>query len=85
MKKKPWFVYIIECRDNSLYTGISNNLKNRIEAHNKGKGSKFTRWRFPVKLVYQEKCVTRSAALKREAEIKDLPRIKKLELINKAL
>lgn len=82
MKEKPWFTYIVECRDNSLYTGISNNVKRRVEAHNRGKGCKFTKCRYPVKLVYQQECGKKSAALKREIEIQSLHRSKKLELIN---
>lgn len=76
-----WFVYILECRDNSLYTGITNNITARIEAHNNGTGARFTRGRTPVRLVYQEACHDHSSALKREIQIKKLPKNKKLELI----
>lgn len=76
-----WKVYIIQCADNTLYTGISNNVEKRMEAHNAGKGAKYTRVRLPVKLVYQEDAEDRSAASKREAKIKKLSRAQKLKLI----
>ncbi|MDP2905948.1 MAG: GIY-YIG nuclease family protein [Candidatus Omnitrophota bacterium] len=76
----PWHVYIIECSDSKLYTGITNNLKRRIQAHNSGNGGRFTRIRTPVKLRYSEEALTRSAALKREAQIKRLPRPAKVKL-----
>ncbi len=76
-----WYVYIIKCKGFLLYTGIAKDLKRRIKEHNSGKGCKFTRYRVPVKLVYNEKARSRSIALKREAAIKRLPRKKKLELI----
>ena len=81
-KEKPdWFVYILECSDKTLYTGITNNLEKRIEQHNSGQdGAKYTRPRRPVKYVYQEKQPNRSVATKREIEIKKLSRIKKIEL-----
>jgi len=77
----PWFVYIIECRDSKLYTGISNNLERRIKAHNSGSGCRFTKYRKPVKLLYSEQYSTKPEALSREARIKGLPRKKKLALI----
>jgi len=76
-----WHIYIIECKDALLYTGITNNLDRRIKAHNSGNGCKFTKYRAPVKLVYAEKVRTKSQALKREVQIKRLPRKKKLELV----
>lgn len=75
-----WFVYILLCKDNSLYTGITNNLEKRFEDHKNGKGGRYTRSHLPVKFVYQEKLFTHSEALKREAEIKSWNRVKKLEL-----
>ncbi|MBI4706397.1 MAG: GIY-YIG nuclease family protein [Candidatus Omnitrophica bacterium] len=78
----PWHVYIVECNDSRLYTGITNNLDRRIKAHNSGKGCNFTKYRTPVKLVYSEDVLSRSQALKREARIKQLPREKKLALID---
>lgn len=82
MKEKAWSVYIVKCRDNKLYTGISNDVNKRIETHNKGKGCKFTSSRFPVKLIYKKRYGTQSAARKRELEIQKLKRNKKLELIS---
>jgi putative endonuclease len=84
MNLKPWSVYIVKCRDGKFYTGISNDVENRVRAHNKGKGCRFTRFRYPVKLAYQEECGTRSAARKRELEIQRFSRRKKLDIINKA-
>lgn len=78
-----WHTYIIECKDGKLYTGITNNIEKRIKAHNSGTGCKFTKYRVPVKLVYREDCLNRPKALIREAQIKRLPREKKLELIKK--
>jgi len=76
-----WYVYIIKCKGALLYTGITKDLKRRVKQHNCGKGSRFTRSRIPVELVYNEKAKTRSSALKKEAAIKSLPRKNKLELI----
>lgn len=72
-----WTVYILECADGSLYTGITNDLDGRIAAHNSGKGAKYTRGRGPVRLSYQEGCADRSTATRREREIKQLPRAEK--------
>lgn len=76
-----WALYIVECRDGSLYTGITNNLEKRLAAHNEGTGARFTRGRGPVKLVYSENCADRSAATKRETAVKKLSRPEKLLLI----
>lgn len=75
-----WFVYILECSDGSLYTGITNDVVQRLQKHNGGKGAQYTRSRRPVKLLYYEPCRNRSEALIREFEVKSLPREKKLEL-----
>ncbi len=80
-----WFVYIIECKDSKLYTGIANNLERRIKAHNSGSGCRFTRCRRPVELLHSEECLTKPEALSREARIKALPRTKKLALIKGAV
>lgn len=77
-----WFCYLLRCIDGSLYCGITSNLDKRIAAHNEGIGAKFTRGRRPVELVYHEICVNKSAALKREIEIKKLRRTDKLALIS---
>ena len=76
-----WYVYIISCSDNSLYTGITTDIPRRLDEHNSGKGGNYTRDRRPVKLVHKETCLTRSLALKREFRIKCLVRDKKLALI----
>ncbi len=78
-----YFVYILKCADDTLYTGIATELKRRIEEHNgSGKGAKYTRIRRPVSLVYSEEYPDRSAASKREYEIKKkMSRAEKLELI----
>ena len=75
-----WTVYILQCRDCTLYTGITDNLPRRLAAHNGGKGAKYTRGRGPVVLVHQESCPDRSAALRRERAIKALSRSQKLAL-----
>lgn len=77
----PWFVYLLRCADGSLYTGVSNDVGRRIEKHNAGTASRYTRSRLPVVLVYQEEQPGRSQALKRELAIKDLSRQKKEKLI----
>lgn len=74
-------VYILRCSDNTLYTGITNDLDRRVAMHNKGTGAKYTRSRGPVHVVYMERCADQSAALQREAAIKKLTRNEKLELI----
>lgn len=79
--EKEWVLYMLRCRDGSLYTGITNNLEKRLEAHRSGKGAKYTRGRCPLELVYTEKCEDHSAALKREVEIKKLSRDEKIQLI----
>ncbi len=78
---KNWLVYILRCRDDTLYTGITNDLENRLQAHNEKRGARYTRARVPVTLVYQEEASSRSLACRREAAIKKLTRRKKLELI----
>ena len=78
-----YFVYILECADKTLYCGYTNNLTKRILDHNSTKlGAKYTSGRRPVTLVYEESFDTVNEALKREIEIKKLPRIKKLALFN---
>jgi putative endonuclease len=76
-----YFVYIVRCADRSLYTGYARNPDERLAVHNAGKGAKYTAGRLPVVLVYQETCVSRSAALKREHEIKTWSRAKKEALL----
>ena len=79
----PYFVYILKCSDNTLYTGVAIDVDRRLQEHNNSdKGAKYTRARRPVKLVYQEKLQDRSCACKREYEIKQLNRKEKLRLID---
>ena len=77
----PWYLYIVECKDGVLYTGITTDLKRRMREHNSGNGCRFTKYRAPVELLHSEKLRSRSAALKRELKVKSLSRKKKLELI----
>ncbi len=78
-----YYVYIVECNDKTLYTGIATNIKRRLDEHNSSqKGAKYTRNRRPVKLMYKEELEDRSSASKREHTIKKLTREKKLSLIN---
>lgn len=76
-----WYLYILRCGDGTLYTGITTDVEKRFEAHQSGKGAKYTRGRGPLELVYRETCGTHSDALKREIEIKRLPREQKQALI----
>ena len=76
-----WYVYILLCRDRSLYTGSTTDIARRLKEHNSGKGSGYTRTRKPVKLIYTETYPDRSNAQKRESLIKAWPRKKKLALI----
>jgi putative endonuclease len=76
-----WLVYIVECADRSLYTGITNDLDQRMAAHRAGKGAKYTKPRRPLTLRYAEAAESKGAALRREAAIKALDRATKLTLI----
>ena len=75
-----WTCYLLQCSDQTFYCGITNDLARRLAAHNAGEGAKYTRGRTPVNLVYQEPCADKSSALKREMQIKHMPRIEKLKL-----
>ncbi len=75
------YTYILSCRDGSLYTGWTNNLEKRVQAHNSGKGAKYTKPRRPVVLAYYEEFQTKELAMKREYEIKHMTRREKLRLI----
>ncbi len=85
MTKGPWFIYMVRCGDNSLYTGIAKDVGKRILEHNSDNtsGAKYTKARRPVALVYQEACESRSVACKREYEIKQLSRKEKEELFSR--
>ena len=76
-----YFVYILHCGDDTLYTGSTDNVERRLAVHQSGKGAKYTRSRGPLTLVYREEVEDKSAALKREAAIKKLTRTQKLNLI----
>ena len=77
-----WYVYILECENKDLYTGITNNLERRFEEHRQRKGGHFTRSFRVNQLIYQEAHLTKQGALKREAQIKGWTRKKKLALIS---
>lgn len=77
------YTYIVRCRDGSLYTGWTNNLEKRIEAHNSGKGARYTKSRRPVKLVYYEEFETKEEAMSREYAIKHMKKNKKEMLLQK--
>ena len=76
-----WFFYIVKCRDDSLYSGITNDIEHRLKEHNSGTGAKYTYSRRPVKLVYSERLPNQLEARKREIQIKNWSRIKKERLI----
>lgn len=81
--KAKWHLYILHCKDGSLYTGITNDIERRLNAHECGKGAKYTRGRGPFKLMHKESFKDRSKASKREAEIKALTREEKFALFAK--
>src|SRR5512144_1654930 len=80
---RRWFVYIVKCSDDTLYTGITNDLARREAQHNSGTASRYTRSRRPVKIIYQEPCRNRSYALKKEYAVKSLSRREKEEYIDR--
>ena len=85
MAEKTWVVYLLKCRDNTLYCGVTNNLSRRLRQHNgeiKG-GAKYTQARRPCELVYHERCEDKSTAMKREYDIKQFSRIQKEQLFSK--
>ena len=77
-----WLVYMLECSDNSIYTGITNNLEERLKRHKSGNGAKYLRGRLPIKLVYKENFINRSEATKREIYIKKMSKKEKKKLID---
>jgi len=79
-KPDTWFVYMVECRDGSLYTGITNDLERRVQQHNEGLASRYTRSRRPVVLRYREPCGSRSQALIRECAVKLMTPVQKRAL-----
>ena len=80
--EKRWYVYILKCGDGTLYTGITDDVPARLQAHREGKGAKYTRGRGPLQLFYQEEAENHSAAAKREWQIKQLTRAQKEALCN---
>lgn len=80
-ENKEWVVYILRCRDNTLYTGITNNVEKRLLAHNKGTASRYTRARLPVKLIAVSSFLSQGEALRLEIKIKKQPKEKKLEYL----
>ncbi len=80
---KQWYVYMLRCKDGTLYTGMTDDLSRRLAAHNAGKGAKYTRGRGPVELVYYEELETKVEACRREYQIKRLTRQEKMKLIEK--
>jgi putative endonuclease len=80
-RKNPWYLYILECGDGSLYTGISNDVQRRLKAHQSGRGAKYTCSHLPVTLRYVEKCGRQARAMYRERQVKTFPKKKKLALI----
>jgi predicted GIY-YIG superfamily endonuclease len=81
MPDTDWYVYILRCADNTLYTGVATDVSARLATHNAGKGAKYTRGRLPVALLYQERAENRSAALRREHAIKKMRASDKRQLI----
>ena len=80
---RGWCVYLLRCRDGSLYTGATNDLERRLAHHVAGRGARYTRSRLPVRLVHAEPARDRSAALRREAAVKRLSRTEKLALVRR--
>lgn len=78
-----WYVYIVKCNDDTLYTGITNDVNKRVKKHNAGRGAKYTKVRLPVVLVWTLLVGTKSEAAKLEYQIKQLTRLEKLALIEK--
>jgi putative endonuclease len=78
--RRGWWVYLLRCRDGSLYAGATNDLERRVSAHARGRGGRYTRSRLPVTLVHSERAADRGAALRREAAVKRLTRAEKLAL-----
>ncbi len=81
MENENWYVYILLCKDGTLYTGITNDIKKRMLAHEKGKGAKYTKGRGPFKLVYENIFNNQSMAMKEENRIKKLSKVQKLKLV----
>ena len=79
--EKTWYLYILRCGDDTLYTGITTDVQRRLADHRAGKGAKYTRGRAPLELVYEESCGTQSDALRRELAVKAMKRLDKEKLL----
>lgn len=77
-----YYIYLLQCENNSIYTGIAIDVEKRFQEHLSGKGAKYTRANKPIKILYTEKCQDKSTAMKREIEIKRLSRVEKLKLVD---
>jgi predicted GIY-YIG superfamily endonuclease len=84
-RKERWFLYILRCSDQSLYTGITKDIERRFKMHAAGKAARYTRTRRPLEIVYRETLKTRTQALIRECAVKALPKTKKLALIGQPI
>lgn len=84
MPESPWFVYLLECADNTLYCGITTDTDRRVAEHNAGTGAKYTRARRPVRMIAYRSCPDKSSALRLEIALKKLPRNRKLAALNSA-
>ena len=82
-KSTRWHLYILKCSDNTFYTGMTSDLQRRLKMHNDGKASRYTRCRLPVIIIYQERCLNKSSALKKEYKMKSLTRKEKEQYILK--
>lgn len=82
---KLWHVYMLRCNDNSLYVGIALDVEKRVKKHNEGKGAKYTRYKRPVRLVYVEGGRVLGEALRRENELKRLPKVEKERIASSGL
>ena len=83
-KDAPYFVYIVQCRDGTYYTGISPNVDRRVAAHNTGRGAKYTSSRYPVRLLWTKRCEGRGDALREEMRIKRFTREEKTRFMEKS-
>ncbi len=83
-RRTRWWVYLLRCRDGSLYAGATNDLERRVAAHAEGKGGRYTRSRLPVALAWSARAADRSSALRREAALKRLTRAEKVGLVERA-
>ena len=79
--EETWYVYIVQCADGSLYTGVAKDVEMRVSQHNAGKGAKYTRARLPVRLIHREPAADQGSAMRREYEIKGMTRKRKWQLV----